>query len=109
MLKKELEKYSVHEKLITVINLLALLSTFLYWVYYKFMIDHTITSSHFKFRRYIFDNLIREIVILFIFLGVLHSLYYAVINKNFRLFIISICILIIQVILSGQLDISNGP
>ena len=97
------------DKLILLVYIITSLITFIYWVYFEFIVEKVISSSHFKFRQFIFWNYIREIVVLFIILGVLYSTFIAVKYKKYTLLLISIGILIIEILLFNQLQIYKGP
>lgn len=64
---------------------------------------------HFKFRRFIFENYVREIIILSLSLGILYSIFHAVKNKKYTLLVVSVVILILEIVLCNQLHISEGP
>jgi hypothetical protein len=108
-MKKKLQKYSILYKITLLFYAITVLITLVYWIYYKFVVGQVISSSHFKFRQFIFWNNIREIVVLFIILGVIYSTFIAFKYKKYTLLFISIGTLIIQIILLNQLQIYKGP
>ena len=108
-MEKHVQKYSILDKTILVVYAITLLNTFIYWVYYKFFDHQVISSPHDKIRQFIFCNGIREIIVLFILIGIFYSIFKAFKKKNYLLIFISIAVLIIQILLFSQLQIQKGP
>ena len=108
-MKKTNQIYSIIDKIITLFYAIILLSTSIYWIYYKFIDRQIISTWHSELREFIFWKAIREIVVLTILLGILFSLILVLKNKNFRLLFISVVVLIFQILLFSQLNIYKGP
>jgi hypothetical protein len=108
-MEKQVQKYSTLDKTIVVVYPIMILINFIYLIYYKFIGRHVISSFHFKIRQFIFWNGIREIIVLFILIGILHSIFIVFNKKKYSLLIISVVVLIIQILLFSQLQIQKGP
>lgn len=106
--KQKTRKGSVIERTILFYNSICLISTLIYWIYFESVNQHQVTPTHFKFRRFIFENYIREIIILSLSLGILYALFNAFIHKKYILLLVSSAVLTIVLFLFGQLQISEG-
>ncbi len=102
-------KYSILDRLILCYHSICLVSTLIYWFYYESVTQQVITPSHFKFRRFIYSNSIREIILATLILGILYGLFHAFKHKKYILLLLSVSVLILEIVLFNQLHISNGP
>jgi hypothetical protein len=107
--KQKVQKHAVLVKVILLYNAMCLISTLIYWIYFEYVTQRLITPIHFKFRWFIFENYVREIILLSLSLGILYALFRALMNRKYRLLLITTVVLVLEIVLFSQLHISKGP